>query len=163
MNDITAFADFDDKWRSDNRTQLAYKIKDGELPHMISHRLYGTVDYWWTILKINRIYDLTNQWPRREDELVEYINNKYPGKLLTDVHHYVDRNGLVYDLITARITTGLTNTTSAIDKLGLTKITIEDFEYAINDDKRNIILIDPDYIGAVQLEFDKAMQPAIES
>lgn len=157
LNDITAHAAFIDAWKNDARVLMDYDIRDGELPHMISNRLYGTVDYWWTILLFNNIYDFESQWPRSQTALEEYIERKYPGKNLTDVHHYIDGNGLIADLIATRITTGMTVDADAIDAANLEPITIEEFEIAVNEGKRKIKLIDPDLIGAVQTEYEKLM------
>ena len=158
INDITVFADFPSVWKKNAQLQLPYIIKDGELPHMLSNRLYGSVDYWWTILKVNGIYDFNNQWPRSSEQLNIYIQNKYPGKTFNDVHHYVNPNGLVADLISLRLYLNLTSDSQVINQAGLEAISIGDFETALNDDKRNIVLIDPDYIGSVQSEYEKSLE-----
>jgi hypothetical protein len=158
INDITAFSDFSDVWKFDVRTQLQYTIRDGELPHTISNKLYDTVDYWWSILKINKIYDFDNQWPRNQDQLNKYIAVKYPGKLSSDIHHYTNTNGLVVDMISLRISTGLVLDADIINQLNLNVITIDDFESTLNEAKRQISLVDPDFIHIVQSEYDKAMQ-----
>jgi len=159
MNDLTAFADITADFKRDARVQIPYQIKDGELPHQISNRLYGSVEYWWTILLMNDIYDFDNQWPRSDQQLSEYIALKYPNNVPTDVHHYVNPNGLVADLLSLRIQLGLTDNNAVIDQAGLEIITIQDFEYGLNESKRNISLIDPDYISSVQTAFEQAMNP----
>lgn len=159
LNDITAFAHITDTWKKDARVQLPYQIKDGELPHMISHKLYGTVEYWWTILGANSIFDFDNQWPRSTKQLHEYIERKYPGQARTDVHHYINPQGLVADLLSLRIEYQIFNNDQVvIDRAGLEKVSIEEYETAVNEVKRNIILIDPDYIQSVQTEYDKSME-----
>jgi hypothetical protein len=58
---------------------------------------------------------------------------------------------------------GLTSNSQVINLAGLEIITIDQFENAINDDKRNIKLIDPDFIGSVQQEYEKSLlKPEIE-
>lgn len=157
MNDITAFAHISDTWKKDSRVQIKYQVKDGELPHMISHRLYGTVEYWWTILLVNDIFDFDNQWPRSQKQLAEYIERKYPSQATTDVHHYINPQGLVADLLSLRIEYATTDDADVIYRAGLEKISIQEYETAANEVKRNIILIDPDYIQTVQAEYDKLM------
>lgn len=157
LNDLTVFATISDSWKSDVRTQLPYTIKDGDLPHMISFKLYGTVDYWWTVLLLNDIYDFDNQWPRSYDDLNTYIDNKYPGQSRTDVHHYIDGDGLVADLLAMKILYNVTADSDAIEQGGLEAVTIEEYEIAANEYKRQIKLIDPDYISAVQKEYELQM------
>lgn len=158
MNDLTAFADITDAWRKDARVQIPYQVRDGELPHMISNRLYGSVEYWWTILLMNNIYDFDNQWPRSYEALNDYIALKYPDNLPTDVHHYVNSNGFVADLLSTRISLGVTDDATAIDQGNLEPITIMDFEMGLNEAKRNIVLIDPNFISTVQTAYETAMQ-----
>lgn len=159
MNDLTAFADITDQWRKDATVQMPYTVRDGELPHQISYRLYGSVDYWWTILMMNNIYDFDNQWPRSYEQLNDYIAAKYPdNNPVLDVHHYVNSNGLVADLLSTRIQYGVTDDDTAIDLAGLEAITIQDFEIGLNEAKRNITLVDPDFISTVQTAFETAMQ-----
>ena len=159
LNDLTAFADITDQWRQDATVQIPYQVRDGELPHMISQKLYGSVEYWWTILLLNNIYDFDSQWPRSYEALNDYITLKYPNNNpQVDVHHYVNPNGLVADLLSTRIQLGVTDDATAIDEGGLDPITIFDFEYGLNEAKRNIILIDPDFIDTVQTSFEQAMQ-----
>ncbi len=161
INDITAFATISDSWRKDARLQLSHSIRDGELPHAISNNLYDTVDYWWTILLVNNIYDFDNQWPRSYEQLNKYIDAKYPGQLRTAVHHYINPQGLVADLLSLRISLGLTSDAAVINQANLEAVSIEEFEIGLNENKRNIILIDPDYISTVQSQFDDLMQPEV--
>jgi hypothetical protein len=158
INDITAYANITNEWRKDARVQIPYMIRDGELPHMISDRLYGSVEYWWTILMMNNIYDFDNQWPRSYEQLNDYIDRKYPGQSRGDVHHYVNPNGLVADLLSTRIALDVTDDAEAIDLASLEPVTIEEFELGLNEAKRQITLVDPDYISAVQTKFEKIMQ-----
>lgn len=157
VNDITKFATFRDVYKNDPRTQLVYTIKDGDLPHMISNKLYGTVDYWWTVLLVNNIYDFEEQWPRSQEALMDYIENKYPFRPLNDVHHWVAANGTITDLTATRIQLGVGTDEAAIAKGQLSPVTIIDYEMAMNELKRNIVLVDPDYITTVAAEFVSLM------
>lgn len=157
INDITTFATLDKTWREDARFHIPYQIKDGDMPHNISERLYDTVDYWWTILLMNDIYDLDEQWPRTQDQMNRYLSAKYQDKNLQSVHHYINPQGLVADLLSLRIELGLSDNDEVIYQAGLEAVTIEEYEYAVNESKRNIKLVDPDFISQVQLEFEKSM------
>lgn len=159
MNDLTAFADVTESWKRDATVQVPYLVGDGELPHMISQKLYDSVDYWWTILLVNNIYDFDNQWPRSYGALNDYIAKKYPNNNpQTDVHHYVNANGLVADLLSTRIALGTTDDAVAIDEGQLEPITIYDFEYGLNEAKRSIILVHPNFIDTFQTTYEQVMQ-----
>jgi hypothetical protein len=39
-------------------TQITtYTVKDGDTLNLISYNLYGTIELWWLLAKINNIYD----------------------------------------------------------------------------------------------------------
>ena len=53
-------------------------ITDGERPEQLSQRLYGTPSYYWTFLLINpNIKNVWNDWPKNENQLLEYSVKKY--------------------------------------------------------------------------------------
>jgi hypothetical protein len=157
LNDISKFATFSQHWKNDQRTQLQYEIKDGDLPHQISNRLYGTVDYWWTVLLFNDIWDFNSQWPRNPGQVDDYIASKYPDNNPFDAHHYISPNGLVADLLSMKLQYNVTSDADAIRLGNLEAISIYDYEHALNDLKRNIIVIDPDSIQSVQREYEDLM------
>jgi len=63
-----------------------YQVKFGESPEITSFKLYGSVDYYWTILLMNNIRDRFYEWPLSEQQFEEYVNAKYTNPLA--VHHY---------------------------------------------------------------------------
>lgn len=69
LNNITVFKDFE--------------INDGMRPDVLSQRLYGTPDYYWTFFIINDfLHDGLQVWPMSEDTLRNYIAKNYSGKAL---------------------------------------------------------------------------------
>lgn len=158
MNDLTVFANISKSWKENSNLQMEYQIKDGDTPYLLSNRLYNTVSYWWTVLLMNDISDMTEQWPRSYDDLNRYIEQKYPNQSKYDVHHYIDPSGLVADLISNRIKYGVTTDSEAINAAGLEPVTILEYETAVNENKRNIVLIDPDFISLVDKEYNELMR-----
>lgn len=157
-NDITKFVTFKNLWKNDPRVQLQYQIKDGDMTHTISNNLYGTVDHWWTVQLFNDIWNFDDQWPRSYDGLNKYIAKKYPLNDPGDVHHYVAANGTVVDLLAVKIKYNVSADRDAIYVANLTPVTIYDYEQAVNEQKRNIILIDPDYIDVVVTQYESLMK-----
>ena len=157
VNDLTTFANFNLDWKTNPNYQMEYQIKDGDLPHILSNRLYDSVEFWWTILLINDISNVEQQWPMTYETLNQYIDNKYPSDNRYDVHHYIDSNGLIVDLLSQRIKYSVNTDQLAIEYGGLEAVSIEEYETAVNENKRNIVLIDPDFITLVKREFDDQM------
>jgi hypothetical protein len=61
-----------------------YEIKNGERPDIISQRLYGTPDYYWTFFIINEyLHDGLASWPMSQEDLQEYMRTEYDGFAIT--------------------------------------------------------------------------------
>lgn len=155
LNDITKFAVFREQYQQNSQLFLLHTIKDGDRPEVLSKRLYGTRNYWWTILLFNNIYDVDNQWPLTESQLQEYIHKTYPENNPIDVHHYVDASGLVADLRSLKIVNGIADDALVILRHSLTPVSIQEYEMGLNDAKRQIRLIDPDIIGQVDVDLQR--------
>lgn len=111
-----------------------YVIKDGETPEILSARIYGSPSYHWIIMLANLKFDIINDWPLSERQFNNYIAELYPE--MSDryaVHHYEDENGLTVNQ----------------DYVGATPISNFDVEYNKNEEKRNIKLISPTYLGQI--------------
>jgi len=76
----------------------SYSIKPGETPSSLAYKAYGDPELDWCILLVNNIIDVYEEWPKSEDELLEYVNSNYPDP--DSVHHYETQevlyNGFVY-------------------------------------------------------------------
>jgi hypothetical protein len=57
-----------------------YMVQSGETPEQISEKKYGSTDWYWTILLLNNIIDVYNDWPLADYELDKSIENKYGDK-----------------------------------------------------------------------------------
>lgn len=158
LTDITKFATFVKEWKRDERLFLTYDIKDEERVDQISYHVYDTVDYWWTILLFNNIYDIENQWPRSEKALREHIATTYPFNNFGDIHHYETIDGIYADLLALRLEYNIQDTNELIGTFGLIPISIYDHEYIINESKRSIKIVDPDMIGMVVSQFTELMK-----
>ena len=157
LTDLTKFATFVNKWKKDERPFLSYDIKDEERVDQISYRIYDTVDYWWTILLFNNIYDLEEQWPRSEKSLRRYIEKKYPYNNLGDLHHYETIDGVYMDLRALKLEYNIHDENELISVFGLIPVSIYDHEYILNESKRSIKIVDPDMIGQVITQFTELM------
>ena len=114
-----------------------YIIKDWESPENIAYKLYGSCDYAWIILLANNIINPYTDWLLTNDELDEYISNKY-GDKASDIHHY-EANGLIYyEPVT-----------------GAVPITNSEYEYDKNEKKRKIYVVYPDALQQVLNSLNK--------
>lgn len=65
-----------------------YRISDGERPEITAGKLYGDPSLCWTILFINGITDIYDQWPLSSNALEEYCKAKYGADKLGNIHHW---------------------------------------------------------------------------
>ncbi len=57
-----------------------YEVKNGERPDIVSGRLYGTSQYYWTFFVINEhLHDGYRAWPLSQESLQTYINTQFEG------------------------------------------------------------------------------------
>ena len=57
-----------------------YDVINGERPDLVSGRLYGTSQYYWTFFVVNEhLHDGYRAWPLSQEALQTYINKQYDG------------------------------------------------------------------------------------
>lgn len=159
-----------DDLRNNSIMYYEYEIQDGERPDVIAHKIYGDSEKHWLILYVNDIIDIRSQWPLTYEEFKNYIIDTY-GSLSaakSQIHGYFktekttilnsdDTSRTVktqIDFSTYSALTALTENRQVGNftyQYKLTKIsqTKYDYENELNESKRNIILLKPDYVPSV--------------
>jgi hypothetical protein len=137
-----------------------YTMEDGERFDMIAHKYYGNSDYVWAIFYANGIVDPVADTPKAHNDFISYIKSKY-GNIQTPnqtIHHY-------------EYTDSLSNKTFIIDQttyyqyLGefepetnslksVRVVTQFEYEQELNENKRNIVVLDKQYIGSITNELE---------
>ena len=60
-----------------------YTIIDGERPDVVSQRLYGTPDLYWTFFVINEsLNEVYSDWPMSQEALNKYIDYHFNGQVI---------------------------------------------------------------------------------
>ena len=80
-------------------TFTSYKLYDvinGERPDIVSSRLYGTPQFYWTFFVVNDfLHDGYRAWPMSQQDLVQYFETQYEGFVITtDPEIVPDADGL---------------------------------------------------------------------
>lgn len=117
-----------------------YTIQDGDRPEHLAYKYYGDTQYYWVILYANNIINIYAQWPLTYHEFEKYIIDKYGSfeEANSVIHHYEDTDGNWVDYNPS------TN-----------PITNYDYEYKLNEDKREINIIKKDYLIQIITEMNK--------
>lgn len=136
--DLTRFAVIDTAALDEITSLVNYTIPDGERPDQTSYMLYNDVQFTWTILFVNQIRDIWTGWPLSQNDLTDYIENKYGSiaQAQTALHHHETPEGV-------RVFS---------PSFGSRAITNYDYEFELNESKRNIRVITPQYINQATQE-----------
>ena len=127
-----------------------YDIRSGQTPEEIADKLYDDPELHWVILMVNDITDRYHQRPLNENQFQAYINDKYDN--IDAVHHYETTQ--TSGDTTLKIDVGTVNT----DYPSATAITNYEYEVALENEKRQIRLLDPSYVEIFMEEFELLMK-----
>jgi len=171
IRDITRRSKFLDERLSDPFTYLPYTIREGERPEDLSNSYYGSVGDTWLILLANKITDPYTQWPLSETDFHSFFIEKYKALSELSGSAVVEwgqdqtlTENLVYHYRTSPTTGKIlrvapdTFLTLNSQELGPWKqVRVYDYEKQMNENKREIILIDKQYRNEVVKNFRKTM------
>lgn len=126
-----------------------YEISEGERADTIAHDYYGSSTYAWLIYVTNNIYDPYYQWPLTSNQFFDFLNKKYGDFYQTQVtiRHYEKEgnqvNPYTFDNWTVE------------ERFGWTPVTVYDYEYNLNENKRRIKLISNDYLEQITQQVEE--------
>ena len=129
-----------------------YEIKNGERPDVISQRLYGTPDYYWTFFIVNEYLNSgLAAWPMSQEDLQEYMRTEYNGFAIT-TRPIIRRNTdlLITDFensLSGRFTLGETITGSFNGATGTLTKKLGDLNQLIVQDCTGTFIGDPTLVN----------------
>ena len=143
-----------------------YFVKEGERPDIISHAQYGTIGYAYLIMLINDIQDPNFDWPLSSQIFEKFIINKYGSVTLAiaGIKHYyqIIRAEVARTEISERVPEvkfAVDETTyDALDSADRSTLTDYDYEVELNDAKREIRLINSDFIQDIDYQVKSSLK-----
>ena len=95
VTDIFRYVNVDYSFLDDVSTYSYYRIQNGERPDIVSQRLYGTPDYYWTFFIINdHLKEGIGNWPLPPELFEDYMNSEYSGVAVTsEVNLGINKEG----------------------------------------------------------------------
>ena len=132
-----------------------YSVEGDERPDSVAYNFYGDSGLDWVVLTTNNIIHVRDEWPMSNRDFLTYLNEKYTSEELSNVHHYETReirdesNTLIQpagvrvksDYSVTYVENDTVKTESSIKML-----TFLEHETNLNDAKRNINILKPDYV-----------------
>lgn len=122
---------------------IDYEISDNERLEEIADRIYDRPDYVFVIMLINKIYNVYEELPISQVNLNKYVTKKYGLGNEYDVHHYENGEGFIVD-----------STYNNLDRYSISNF---DYEENLNDLKRKIKILHPDYVSEFVRKHNKLM------
>ena len=146
-----------------------YQILDNQRPEVVASSLYGDPELDWVILITNNITNVRDQWPLNNNDLYNYMIDKYGSEeALSSIHHYetievkdeYDRlvvpSGLQVDSNFTVTYTKFNNTVSTVSPVK--QVTNYEYETNINEEKRKIRVLKPAYLSVVITDLRNIMK-----
>ena len=126
-----------------------YNVKEGEKPEDIAFKYYGDAEYHWVVLMVNNVTDRYYQWPMRQADFEEFLTDKYGAGNEDATHHHelAQTSGKTTSIDDSH----MLEVNSDTD--GATTITNRQFEERVQNDIRQIRLLDNKYLDAFVEEF----------
>lgn len=117
-----------------------YDILDGETPEIVADKFYNNSQYHWIVMHMNDVLDPRYDWPLSTANLSKYCDSKYVNPQAT--HHYENSEGY------------WVNSTA----IGAVPVSNFQYEENLNELKRRIKVLKPQYIEAVIREFSSKLE-----
>lgn len=136
-----------------------YRIQDRDRPEDIANRIYGDPRYNWVIFLVNDIIDPYTDWPVPETVLLENLTDQF-GTLEdalseSNIHHWETENPDELDYVIPT-DPALREQDSGNDNVGVGAKSVSWYTFAseINEQKRVIKILRPEYLRTVVKEID---------
>ena len=144
-----------------------YSVEGDERPDQVAYNFYGDSGLDWVILTTNNIIHVRDEWAMGQQDFLTYLNQKYTNEQLSNIHHYEtkiirDSNGKLIQpegLIVPEghsitfLDNGVLRTESK-----LTSFTFLEHETNLNDKKRDINILRPEYLTLFLEDFSEIME-----
>jgi len=131
-----------------------YDVVDGERPEDVAFKIYGDAELHWVILMTNNVTDRYYQWPLSQPQFQEHITDKYGAGNEDAVHHYEKTQDS--GPTSSRDFSHLVECNEGDEGFGI--ISNRDYEYRLQDEYRQIRLLDPKFIGTFVEEFENLIK-----
>ena len=126
-----------------------YAVKENETPEIVADKHHGSPYYHWVVMLLNNIADVNHDWVKSTRQLQKYLLTKYTQTQLNETHHYEISQ-----------TSGDTTTKIEVENStypSATAITNYEYEVALNESKREINLLQNDFLTFFVDEFQNSI------
>ena len=153
FNEITAFT--------------KYSVVGDERPDQVAYQFYNDSGLDWVILATNNIIHVRDEWPMGNQDFLTYLNAKYTEAELSNIHHYEteiirDSSGTLIQpegkTVPAGYTVNFLDNGSLRTESKLKSFSFLQHETNLNDSKRDINILKPEFLGLFLENFADIME-----
>ena len=149
-----------------------YQIVGDERPDNVAEKFYDDPTLDWVILLANNITNVQTEWPMTENSFNNFLIDKYGSEVgISSTHHYectgvkdtlgvvIAPEGLTIDkdftvtYYDSKTSAGIVTASNLAET-----ITNYDYESKIEDEKRNIYVLKPEYISVIFNDLEDIME-----
>ena len=126
-----------------------YNVKENETPEIVADKHHGSPYYHWVVMILNEISDVNHDWVKSTRQMQKYLLSKYTEIQLTESHHFEISQ-----------TSGVTTTKIEVENTtypSATIVTNYEYEVALNESKREIDLLQNEFLNFFVDEFQNSI------
>ena len=129
-----------------------YDVPDGETPETTAFKHFGSTSYFWVLLLTNDITDRFYGWPLDFSQFEKFIFDKYTNP--DDIHHYekIQSSGPQSSSDNSHLIE-----CNSDDSDG-SSVSNREYEQRLNDNKRQIKLMNPGFLNDFIEEFESIIK-----
>jgi hypothetical protein len=186
VKNIISRFNFEQNFKNNTAVSYKYNVQDSDTPEIIADKFYGDSERHWIVLMFNDILDPQFDWPMDYRTLISFIDNKYKANAnsgqsgtnwaQSHTHSYyqietrtvistntTNVNKIQVDANTyANIASSSSTVTLADGKVITIAISKNsqsyyDYEMDLNESKRRIKLLKPEFVSGIEEEFRKVI------
>ena len=147
-----------------------YKIVGNDRPDNVAYKMYGDARYDWVVMLSNNMINWESEWPMDTESFNNYLIRKYGSEdAFLEIHHYetmevTDSLGRI--IIRGGLEVPENYTVSYYDTTTKNQVIVSEnklaytnyhYEQALEDEKRNIFLLKPEFLGVIKNDIDELM------
>ena len=114
---------------------------------MVSQDIYGSSNFHWILLLFNEIINTYYDWPLSTRNFQRFVTDKYADP--QGVHHYEISQSSGGDWVKIKVES---------DVAGAVAVTNLEYEAAIQDKKREITILQPQFVDQFRQEFNTLLE-----
>ncbi len=161
LTNVTARYKVRDELKLKSAIFYDYTVKEQDTPSNVAFKYYGDETLDWVIFLVNDIIDPYYDWPLSYQSFIEFIKNLYGSvdaakSTVFEYRKILNQQSVLIDgtVVPKRTVVVDLNTYSNLAPADREEIDAYEYYDELNDKKRNIKLLDEQYIGLVTTQVE---------